>query len=556
MSRRRPHAVRLLERVGVSDIPAAVVVVVIALLQYVFLWRLWNGYVLNHIGDVIAVPVVWTLSGLAIFGSVVLAFGFAASCLRSSRATAKLEKEARDPSFDGIRGMLQGVLPRTLLHVSPALLYTPRNTLALESRQKWSGANPAVVVGLGQREHAQATPDAFTAQLGHEISHLELGATGVEVLVRRCVAIHFLVFGWLVFVFALSLGFIDITGVASDAPLRGFIPIFDGHLYVGLLSQWVVMLLTVLVVFTYPYFYVVRREHAHDVRGSQLAATNALVSTVLAPLAAAETTASAIGQFFLLHPSARARLRVVKRHDVLLVSAITYPLITAAIQPLSLLLLAGWQEAFGVDRDIWNVGLTGFSGLLLYLVVTADLSRVGVGLLLDRWRALWLAGYALVAAVATQVPRLLLEISFGFRKGLPIDEIATRFAVGFVNGGLKVMVLLAVLLLSVGYARATTIAGFGFTRRRRLWFFQNVVSALVVVLAFAASSLSVAELQIVPVGLVLILLLVAIVPAAFARCPVCTSSAWKSVLLSTRCRCGVDRMAELRCITAVDYASQ
>ncbi len=90
--------------------------------------------------------------------------------------------------------------------------------------------------------------------------------------------------GWFVAIFLLGLGFIDRTGLESNPPYRGFNPIFDVTIYLALSSQFIVLLLSSLVVFAYPYFYVIRREHVHDIRGSQRAGSDALASKVFPEL--------------------------------------------------------------------------------------------------------------------------------------------------------------------------------------------------------------------------------------------------------------------------------
>jgi hypothetical protein len=61
------------------------------------------------------------------------------------------------------------------------------------------------VVGLDQRAYQRHEPAAFAAMLGHEVSHLELAATRVEIGTRRAVTLHFRIFGWLVAIFVLLL---------------------------------------------------------------------------------------------------------------------------------------------------------------------------------------------------------------------------------------------------------------------------------------------------------------------------------------------------------------
>ena len=45
----------------------------------------------------------------------------------------------------------------------------------------------------------------------------------------------------------------------------------------------------------------------------------------------------------------------VLAHDVLLLSAVFYPLTVAGVQPLALLLMTGWQDALGIEKHWWNL---------------------------------------------------------------------------------------------------------------------------------------------------------------------------------------------------------
>lgn len=542
------HPVTLLERAGLSDMPAAIVITVVAVLQYVFLGRLWDGYLLRYAGDVIAENVVLTATVLGVGGAIVLAGIAVLRWVSAGKANRALEKDATNASFDCIRNLLANVTVRSTLSAPPVLRYTPRNALALETRQDWRGASPALVVGLEQRTRAAADNDIFTAQLGHEVSHLELGGTGVEVVVRRLVALHFLILSWLFVVFLVGLGFIDRTGLASVVPNGGFNPVFDGAIYVGLSSQFLILALSSAVVFIYPYFYVVRREHAHDLRGSELAQSDALLRHFQA-MTAGRSLWDGWVSFWTLHPSARARWWVLKRRDVLLVSAILYPALVAGLQPLILLLTAGWRSFFGADVVLWNIGLTAVSGLLLYLALSADFVRLGLSLLLRRSSAAWVLLYAFVAAAATQIPRIALELSSGLRNGRPVDEIVERIMGGLATGGLNIIVGLGLLLACLGYLTAANLAAFGLERPRWAALWMQVCAVLIVFGAFTVLSLPDISFQAPVLAIIGAIAIVALVPPLLARCTECGRSAASGLRFSTCCACGHDRVGELRTIS-------
>ncbi|TPN82558.1 hypothetical protein FJ987_16445 [Mesorhizobium sp. CU2] len=489
--------------------------------------------------------VVLTSIVLGLGGSVVLSGLSIWRWASTTKANRALEKDATDASFDGIRALLANVTSNSTLNGPPMLRYTPRNALALESRQDWRGFDSAVVVGLQQRSQASADPDRFEAQLGHEVSHLELKGTGVEVFVRRLVALHFLILSWLLFVFLIGLGFIDRTGLGSAVPNWGFNPVFDKTIYIGLFSQFIVLALSSAVVFTYPYFYVVRREHAHDLRGSQLAQSAALVRHFKA-MPARRSWADGWISFWTLHPSARARLRVLEQSDVLLVSAILYPGLVAGLQPLILLLTAGWRTYLEIDEELWNIGLTAISGLLLYLALSADFVRFGLSLLMRRRSAIWFLLYAVIAAAATQVPRLVLEFSSGLRSGRTVREIVERVVAGLATGGVNIVIGLTLLLCGLGYLTAAGLAAFGTDRPRWATIWMQVFGGMIVVCAFIVLSLREFSLQAPVLFVIGAISVVTLVPLLLAHCTACRRSTAQGLWLSTRCKCGHDRLQELR----------
>jgi hypothetical protein len=370
-----------LYRLGISDGPAAVAITVTIAMQYLFLAKLWEGYPIEFIGDVIHQNVVLSMIGLTLLGAVVIVAVSLRRWQLGTRAAAKLEQPATNLSFDAIRSALVRVAARSTLRSAPGLLYTPKNAKALEVRERGGPFGDAVVVGLDQRGYQRSQPAAFDAMLGHEVSHLEVSETRTEIRARRAVALHFRILGWTIAIFCLVLGFIDRRGIGSRSPFGGFVPVFDATIYAQLSPQFAVLVLSSAIVFVYSYFFVLRREHMHDFRGSQLAGTDALAG-VFAVQRPGFQPIAALADFFTLHPNPLARARVIKGRDLILLSAILYPLVVSGLQPLTLLLATGWRAFFGVSKEVWNLNLTVASGLFLYAVLRADLARLGLGLLL------------------------------------------------------------------------------------------------------------------------------------------------------------------------------
>jgi hypothetical protein len=303
-------------------------------------------------------------------------------------------------------------------------------------------------------------------------------------------------------------------------------------------------------VFVYSYFFIVRREYIHDFRGSQLAETDALGAVFANQQANGffARLATVVKTFFVLHPNAAARFRVLKRHDLILLSAVLYPAVLSGLEPLILLLAAGWRGFFGAAPEVWNLGLTVAAGLFLYAVLRADLARLGLGLLLDNRRYLMLLPvYALVAGAATQVPRVVLEILYGLRRGLSLSTILEQILRGSILGGGRIALMTAFILALLACLNAVRIAATGEANAGNWRVIDAVLSALIVTCTFAIASLSTLAF-ILPV-----LLLCAIVALAYAisfsvgyGCSGCGRRRLSALRFGTRCSCGEEHLPMLR----------
>lgn len=540
----RIHPMRLLYRLGISDRPAAFAITVTVCMQYVFLAKLWEGYPIRWMGDAIHRNVVLTMIGLTILGAITVTAASLNRWRRGESAASKLERPATNSSFEGIRSALLLIAGRSSLRSPPVLLYTPKNADALEARERDKPASDAIVVGLDQRARQRDRPSAFAAMLGHEVSHLELAETRLEIWARRAVVLHFRILAWAVAIFCLILGFIDRRGIGSHPSFGGFVPVFDGTIYAGLSAQFAVLFLTSAIVFVYAYFFVIRREHIHDFRGSQLAGTDVLGEVFADRRPSAFPPLDPLTDFFTLHPNPYARARAVRTRDMILLSAVLYPLIVSGLQPLTLLLAAGWRDFFGVSREVWNVGLTFASGLFLYAVLRADLARLGLGLLLDAKRyALLVPLYALVAGLATQVPRIVLEILFGIRREFSFDQIVERIWTGTLSGGGRIALMTTTILGLLAWLNAIRIAAVGEANANRWGAVDGTISAILVVGAFTIASLS------TPSFMIDVLILcgpVAIIYATWfavaCRCQNCGRRRLSAIRMTSDCSCGRDHL--------------
>jgi len=258
--------------------------------------------------------------------------------------------------------------------------------------------------------------------------------------------------------------------------------------------------------------------------------------------------AAAVKTFFVLHPNPAARYRVLKRHDLILLSAILYPAVVSGLEPLILLLAAGWRDFFGVTPEMWNLGLTMAAGLFLYAVLRADLARLGLGLLLDVKRySLLVPVYALVAGAATQIPRVILEILFGLRRGFPFSVILDRIWSGSVVGGGRIALMTAAILALLACLNAIRIAATGEANAGKWRAIGGLLSALIVTGAFTIASLTTFAFIL---AVLLLCVSVAVVYAtwfvAANGCSGCGRRRLSALALRTRCGCGKDQLPMLR----------
>jgi hypothetical protein len=235
---------------------------------------------------------------------------------------------------------------------------------------------------------------------------------------------------------------------------------------------------------------------------------------------------------------------VIKRRDLILLSAILYPLVMSGLQPLTLLLTTGWREFFGISRENWNFGLTIASGLFLYAVLRADLARLGLGLLLDARRyALLVPIYALVAGLATQVPRIILEILYGLRHEFSVDQIVERIWSGTLVGGGRIALMTAAILGLLAFLNAVRIAAVGETNAGKWSTIGDLLAAILVVGAFTIASLSSPSFMIdVLLFCVPLVFVYATWFVVTCRCQDCGRRRFSAIWTSTHCSCGHDHL--------------
>ncbi len=544
------HIARVVKRLGVTEMLPGVAVVIVAILQYIFLIRLWLGYPIKFVNVLIPLNVVVTGTILSIVGVIAIVLLSIKRWVCGTEAAKRIEKPAEHHSFNGIRSILNRIVAASTLSNYPKLLYTPKNSYALEVRMPVDGPM-AVVIGLGQRDECRRDTDAFAAKLGHEVSHLELATTHFEIWVRRLVTLHFRIFGYLLAVFVLLLSFIDLHGLASNSVFGGFVPVFDASIYIKLSAQFAALLMSSFIVFVYPYFFLVRCEHIHDLRGTDLAGTMALAQRVFAKerqTGIGTRIIVSITSFFTLHPSPSGRRSVILLRDFILLSAIFYPLIMASILPLTQLLVAGWRSTFSIPEHLWNLGQTSATSLFLFAVLSADISRLGLSVLLGvRYWWLKIPTYAFVAAVATQLPRVVLEIIYGVRNDFNTLTIIERTWNGLSVGGINVALLVGTLLIGLCLLTAVRIAATGEDCALSWSVIDKIFTLLIMLGAFTISSLTtLAFRQNVLIALFIVASIYGLVFAYLNRCHVCNKRRLSALALRTQCSCGNDNLSYLK----------
>ena len=120
------HLAVVLRRAGVSYTAAMFVIATTCALQYVFLSRLWLGYIYQYSGELIP-------SSIALGGILTTALGLIAIAVISIRrwrrgdtAARNLERPATHISFDSVHEVLRDVSARSTLKSNPTLLYDGR----------------------------------------------------------------------------------------------------------------------------------------------------------------------------------------------------------------------------------------------------------------------------------------------------------------------------------------------------------------------------------------------------------------------------------------------
>ena len=543
----RHHPWHLLAAWGIRDELIILATAIVALFQYIFLLKLWEGYVLAWSGDLIHENVVIAGVALSILGVLAIFLYSLRRWTLASAACHQLDRPATNHSFEAIREALDEQLVRSSLAYVPKLLYTAKNTNALEVRFDRLETRSAIVVGLSQRQRQRLQPEVFAAQLGHEISHLELGRTGSEILIRRILAVHYINLAWLVLVFAGTIAFIDMKGIDTNPRFWGFNPAFHLTIYAGLWAQLAILLLSSVIILLYSHYFVVRREHLHDLRGSQLAGSDVLARRVFEPLSKSRSKWKVIKDFFSLHPGPAERARTIQNRDVIMLSPIVFPLIVIGAHPVLLLLSVGWRDYFHVDAHWWNLGLTIGSGLLLYMILWADANRLGLIILVRKWAWKNIILYAICAGLATQISRVFLAVSRGLRHDLPIEDILESLFMGIVSGGGRTAVMVGTILLLLAYLSGARIAARGERYGGTYWFVDNAVFASLVISAYSIKSLTVLVLigDVVTfiVGVIMLYLIWLVLSS---RCFVCAARPWNSLYMDTKCKCGVERLPEIR----------
>lgn len=96
------HHARIIERLGVSEIEPGSAVLLVAVFQYIFLIRLWLGYPIRYVDDVIHLNIVIVGVVLSISGIPAIVWFSVNRWIRGTEAAKRLEKGSEHPSFHAI----------------------------------------------------------------------------------------------------------------------------------------------------------------------------------------------------------------------------------------------------------------------------------------------------------------------------------------------------------------------------------------------------------------------------------------------------------------------
>jgi hypothetical protein len=207
---------------------------------------------------------------------------------------------------------------------------------------------------------------------------------------------------------------------------------------------------------------------------------------------------------------------------------------------------------------MWNLGLTVAAGLFLYAVLRADLARLGLGLLLDTRRySLLMPVYALVAGAGTQIPRVILEILLGLRRGFSFSVILERIWSGSIVGGGRIALMTAAILALLACLNAVRIAATGEANAGKWGVIDGVLSALMVTGGFTMASLTTSAfiLAVLPFS-VIVAVIYATWFLAANGCSECGRRRFSALRFGTRCRCGKEQLPMLRRWTTQPFEKQ
>jgi hypothetical protein len=202
--------------------------------------------------------------------------------------------------------------------------------------------------------------------------------------------------------------------------------------------------------------------------------------------------------------------------------------------------------------------LTVASGLTLYTVLCSDFARLGLGLLLGAKRyVLLIPVYALLAGVATQFPRIILEILYGLRHDFSFSHVAGRIWTGTLAGGGRIVIMIASIIALLACLNAIRIAAVGEVNAGRWSVIDRTISAVLVIGAFTIASLSTPAFMLYVLTFCLLVFLLHATSFAIAcRCINCGRRRFSAMQLSTRCSCGQDHLILPKLWTRKSFEAQ
>jgi Zn-dependent protease with chaperone function len=270
-----------------------------------------------------------------------------------------------------------GLLAACRISEPVGLRYNPLSE-APNGRVRIINKGRQVIVTKGLLELFSRDRDAALFILAHEVSHVELGDIQQSSFLRY----FHIVYLYCLTAVALFLFFAFATPPYLTFTDEDGLPVYGLHwnwppqrLFTAISASYVLFLVSSLLT----YYYVVRREFAHDFRAAQLVQRTGAILPFFSKgfkiRSWVETQRRRIFYFLQFHPTPEARLKNLENRDPFFVDPLLYPALCAAFilyVPVIIWAVIGRFTGEGATLNLINVCLTGLS---LFALLRSDTAR-------------------------------------------------------------------------------------------------------------------------------------------------------------------------------------